>query len=44
MYNIYPDFIVNADQTGISLFSTRHYMYEVWGLKDIFIMGYDEKW
>ena len=44
MYNIHPDFIVNADQTGISLFSTGHYMYEVQGLKDVSIMGHNEKW
>lgn len=43
MYNIHPDFIVNADKTGISLFPTGRYTYEVKGSKDVSIVGHDEK-
>ncbi len=43
MYRIHPDFVVNADQTGISLFPTGKYTYEVKGSKDVSIQGHDEK-
>ena len=42
-YRIHPDMIVNADQTGISLFPTGKYTYEMKGSKDVSIVGHDEK-
>ncbi|TFK78242.1 hypothetical protein K466DRAFT_441015, partial [Polyporus arcularius HHB13444] len=42
-YRIHPDMIVNADQTGISLFPTGKYTYELKGAKDVSIVGHDEK-
>ncbi|KAL1936970.1 hypothetical protein VTO73DRAFT_2825 [Trametes versicolor] len=43
LYNIKPDLIVNADQTGISLFPTGKYTYELKGSKDVSIVGHEEK-
>lgn len=43
MYRIHPDFVVNADQTGISLFPTGKYTYEVKGSKDVSVAGHEEK-
>ncbi|KAI0692029.1 hypothetical protein C8T65DRAFT_586915 [Cerioporus squamosus] len=42
-YRIHADMIVNADQTGISLFPTGKYTYELKGAKDVSIVGHDEK-
>ncbi|EIW56579.1 uncharacterized protein TRAVEDRAFT_107282, partial [Trametes versicolor FP-101664 SS1] len=44
LYNIKADMVINADQTGISLFPTGKYTYEVKGLKDVLIVGHEEKW
>lgn len=43
VHNIHPDCIVNADQTGLSLFPTGKYTYEKKGSKDVMIAGHDEK-